>query len=57
VISGKFPGMDINDMVWMALKCLIIEGVLALIANLAIGLTAMIRFDRKGEYRNKKKRK
>ena len=54
VISGKFPGMDINDMVWLALKCLIIEGVLALVANLSIGLAAMIRFNRKGEYRNKK---
>ena len=56
VISGKFPGMDSNDMVWLALKCLIIEGVLALVANLTIGLVAMIRFDRKGEYRNKKKK-
>ena len=32
------------------------EGVLALVANLTIGLVAMIRFDRKGEYRNKKKK-
>ena len=56
VISGRFPGMDINDMVWLALKCLIVEGVLALVANLAIGLAAMIRFDRRGEYRNKKKK-
>ena len=55
VISGKFPGMDINDMVWLALKLLIIEGVLAVLANAAIGITAMARFDRKGEYRNKKK--
>ena len=55
VISGKFPGMDINDMVWLALKMLIIEGVLALVANAAIGIVAMARFDRKGEFRNKKK--
>ncbi len=56
VISGKFPGMDINAMVWLALKLLIIEGVLAVVANLAIGLAAILRFDRKGEYRNKKKK-
>ena len=56
VISGKFPGMESNDMVWLALKCLLIEGVLALVINLAIGLVAMIRFDRKGEYRSKKKK-
>ena len=55
VISGKFPGMDIYDMVWLALKLLIAEGVLAVLANAAIGITAMARFDRKGEYRNKKK--
>ena len=56
VISGKFPGMDINDMVWLALKMLIIEGVLALVANAAIGIAAMARFDRKGEFRNNKKK-
>ena len=55
VVSGKFPGMDINDMVWLALKLLIAEGVLAIVANAAIGITAMARFDRKGEYRGKKK--
>ena len=55
VISGKFPGMDIYDMVWLALKLLIAEGVLAVLANAAIGITAMARFDRKGEYRNTKK--
>ena len=55
VISGRFPGMDINDMVWLALKLLIVEGVLAIVANAAIGITAMARFDRKGEYRGKKK--
>ena len=55
VISGKFPGMDIYDMVWLALKLLIVEGVLAIAANAAIGIAAMARFDRKGEYRSKKK--
>ena len=30
--------------------------VLAIVANLAIGLAATLRFDRKGEYRNKKKK-
>ena len=56
VISVRFGTMDIHDMVWLALKILIVEGVLALAANTAIGIAAMLRFDRRGEYRNKKKR-
>ena len=56
VISGNFAGMEMMDMVWLALKCLGVEAVLALIANISIGLAAMLRFDRKGEYRNKKKK-
>ena len=55
VVSGKFPGIDINDMVWLALKLLILEGVLAIAANAAVGITAMAKFDRKGEYRKKAK--
>ena len=54
VISGGFAGMEVMDMVWLALKCLGIEAVLALIGNIAIAVAAMLRFDRKGEYRNKK---
>ena len=54
IVSGGFAGMEVMDMVWLALKLLLIEAVLVLIANIAISLTAMIRFDRKGEYRRKK---
>ena len=55
VISMGFAEMEAMDMVWAALKCLGVEAVLALIANAAIAIAAMVRFDRKGEYRNKKK--
>ena len=54
VISGGFVGMSVEEMVWKALACLGIEAVLVLLANVAISLAAMIRFDRKGEYRRKK---
>ena len=54
VVSGGFAAMEVMDMVWLALKLLLIEAVLVLLANVAICLTAMIRFDRKGEYRRKK---
>ena len=54
VISGSFGELAAEDMVWKALACVGIEAVLALVANIVIGLTAMLRFDRKGEYRKKK---
>ena len=54
ILSGTFASMEVNDMVWRAVKCLIWEGALALIANLAISLTAMFRFDAKGNYRKRR---
>ena len=54
VISGSFVGMSVEEMVWKALTCLGIEAVLVLLGNVAVSLAAMIRFDRKGEYRRKK---
>ena len=54
IVSGGFAGMAVMDMVWKALGCLGLEAVLFLIANLAISLAAMAKFDRKGDYRKKK---
>ena len=54
IVSGGFAAMEVMDMVWLALKLLLTEAVLVLLANIAISLTAMLRFDRKGEYRRKK---
>ena len=56
LISGRFGSMDVMDMVWKAVNCLVWEGVLALIANVAIGLAAFFLFDRNGEYRKGKKK-
>ena len=56
VISNGFAGMDVMDMVWKAVNCLVWEAVLALLANVAIGLAAFFRFDRKGEFRKAKKK-
>ncbi len=53
-LSGSFSGMEVMDMVWRAVSCLVWQVVLTLIANLAIGLAAAARFDRKGEFRKKK---
>lgn len=56
VISGSFIKMDVMDMVWKAVDCLVWEAVLALLANVAIALAAFFLFDRKGEYRKAKKK-
>ena len=56
-ISSGFAAMDVTDMVWKALDCLIWQAIAAFLANLIINLTAFIRFDRKGEYRKNKRKK
>lgn len=56
-ISSGFAAMDVTDMVWKALDCLIWQAAAAFLANLIINLTAFIRFDRKGEYRKNKRKK
>lgn len=53
IVSGGFAGMEVMDMVWRALGCLGIEAVLMLLANAAISIAAMARFDKKGNYRKK----
>ena len=56
-ITSGFDTMDVTEMVWKALDCLVWQAILAFLANLAINLTAAIRFDRKGEFRKNKKKK
>ena len=55
-ISSGFGNLDVMDMVWKAVSCLVWEAVLALLANGAISLAAFLLFDRKGEYRKAKKK-
>lgn len=56
-ISANFSQMDVTDMVWKSLDCLLWQAGLAFLANLSINVTAAIRFDRKGEYRKSKRKK
>ena len=55
-ISGKFSSMDVTDMVWKALSCLVWQAVITFLAHALIHLTAAWHFDRKGHYRRKKKK-
>jgi hypothetical protein len=54
VISMGFAGMDMMDMVWKAFWCLIWQGILALLANIAIWAVTFFRFDARGYLRQKK---
>lgn len=51
----SFRGMDVEAMVWRAVKCLIWEAALALLANLAINGTVFFLFDSNGDFRSKKR--
>lgn len=55
LVTGGFAAMEVEDLVWKAVSCLIWEAALSLVATLTINLTAAALFDRKGEYRKKKK--
>ena len=49
--ANGFAAMDVNAMVWEAVDCVVWQAVLALVATIAINVTAALRFDRKGELR------
>ncbi len=53
VLSSGFGGMEVMDMVWRAVTCLIWQAVLVILATVAVNLVAFIKFDRKGEFRTK----
>ena len=53
VISGRFAYMEVTEMVWQALECLILQAGLVFLATLMINITAALRYDRKGQHRRK----
>lgn len=56
IIVNKYRGMDMNDMVWSAVKCILWELGLILFSWLAINTTVAIFFDAKGNRRLDKKK-
>ena len=55
-ISMGFGKLEVMDMVWQAVSCLVWEAVLALLANITVAAAAAFTFDRNGEFRKKKKK-
>ena len=53
-VTNGYAGMEVMDMVWKAVTCLIWEAVLAVLATLAVNFVAFSKFDRKGEFRQNK---
>lgn len=54
MISGGFAKMEVTDMAWRAVNCLVWEVILALLANLSINLAAALRYDSRGNLRRKR---
>jgi hypothetical protein len=55
VLCAKFAGMNEPDMVWFGFKCVVVELELILVATLAIDITIVAMFDRKGVSRREKR--
>lgn len=53
-ITSGFGGMEMMDLVWRAVTCLIWQVVLVILATLSVNYLAFHFFDRKGEPRRKK---
>lgn len=56
IVSSGFGKLEVMDMVWRAVSCLVWESVLALLANVTVAAAAAATFDRNGEFRKKKKK-
>lgn len=56
IISGGFAEMDVNDMVWKAVYCLVWQAAAALLITVGIHAATAVIFTRKGELRRKKRR-
>lgn len=55
VLSCGFSGMEVTDMVWRAVDCLVWQAVVALVLSLLVNFAAFFFFDRNGAPRRRKK--
>ena len=54
VITGRFPGQDVLEMLTTAARCVVAEALVLLLATLVIRITVAASFDRHGERRHRK---
>ena len=51
IVTARFPGQDILEMLTTAVTCVIVEALVLLVATLVIRITVAARYDRHGERR------
>ena len=54
-VTNGFAGMEVMDIVWRAVACLLWEAGLAILTTLGVNFIVFSSFDRKGEFRRKEK--
>ena len=54
-VSSSFPYMQLQEMVWRAAACAVVELAVSVLLVLIVNLSAAIRFDRKGRHRRKRR--
>ena len=54
-ISAGFSNLPLQDMVWKAASCLLVELIASVLLILTVNLSAAFRFDRKGKHRRKRR--
>ena len=54
VITARFPGQDLLEMLTGAVICLVAEALVLLVATIIIRIIVAARYDRHGERRSKK---
>ena len=53
IVTGRFPGQDVLEMLTTAGTCVVVEAIVLLVATLVIRITVAAVFDRHGERRRK----
>ena len=53
IVTGRFPGQDVLEMLTTAGTCVVVEALVLLIATIAIRITVAAVFDRHGDRRRK----
>ena len=54
IITGRFPGQDVLEMLTTAGTCVVVEALVLLVATIVIRITVAAVFDRHGERRRRK---
>ena len=57
LISGKFPQLEIIDLLWRAVYCVAWEAGIVAVACIGVNTTVAIRYNSRGDQRRKKARR